>query len=96
VKDNKTASDLALREAYAILWSDYTRKVWQLTEYTNAQKLAIDVQIAELRAKHANDIEVASERLRLLERSPWQKFMDWCKTLRMVRSGRGWFRGGVT
>jgi hypothetical protein len=77
MNDNKAASNVALREAYAILWSDDTRKAWQLIEDANQQKLALDVQVAELRDEHRKDTEAASERWRLLERSPWRKFMDW-------------------
>ena len=74
VNENKLSSENALRSAYAILWGDYTRKAWQLVEDYNEQKLALDQQIAELHDEHRKDNEVASERLRLLERSPWRKF----------------------
>jgi len=89
---NKAASDVALREAYSTLWTDYTRKVWQLMEDYCEQKLAFDQEIAELREEHANNIQAANERLALLERSPWRKMMDWCK--KNVLAVRGWLHVG--
>jgi hypothetical protein len=67
VNENKAASGQAIAEAYAVLWRDYTRKVFQL-------KLDHDNEIAELRAVH----QKAIARLALLERSVWRKLVDRC------------------
>jgi hypothetical protein len=72
VNDNKAAHKQALREAHSTLWRDYTRKIFQI-------KLDHDTQFVELREEHEKDITSASERLRLLERSAWQKLVDYLK-----------------
>jgi hypothetical protein len=45
VNENKIATAETIRETYAVLWRDYTEKVFQL-------KLDHDNQLAELRADH--------------------------------------------
>lgn len=44
---------------------------------TFADKLGLDAQIAVLRAEQATDRSATERRLALLERSLWQKLMDW-------------------
>jgi len=92
VASNKDEGDLALREAYSTLWLDGVRKAFQLTEAMNAQKAELDARISELREHHAKEIAAAAERLRLLERSPWRRFVDWAK--KNVQAKRGWLQVG--
>ena len=65
--------DLGIRLAYAALWLDYARKVWQLSEEIGQQKIALVEHLAELRDEYRKDTQGASERLRLVERSPRRK-----------------------
>lgn len=69
--------DLGIRLAYAALWLDYARKVWQLNEEIGQQKIALVEHLAELRDEYRKDTQGASERLRLVERSPRKKLVDW-------------------
>jgi hypothetical protein len=79
VIDNKAANDRALRDASVALWKYVLKQAWQGVEDAATQKVAVDNQIAELREEHEKGITAASERLRLLERSPWRRLADWCK-----------------
>jgi hypothetical protein len=88
VTDNKTAADLAVREAVANLWEYFARQTWQLTQDNCEQKIDFDKQLAELREEHEKDLTAAAARLTLLERSTWQKFVDYLKSVK-----RSWIDG---
>jgi hypothetical protein len=75
VNKHEAANVLAIAEVRAVLWRDYTGKIFQL-------KLDYDSELAELRAEHEKDITAATKRLTLLERSLWQKFMDFLKSVK--------------
>ena len=75
VTANKDSIEYELRAAYTSLWSDATRKAFQLSEVMNQQKLDLDQRIIELQDEYRSDIAAASERLRLLERSLWWKLV---------------------
>ncbi len=79
VVTNKVAGEHALHDACVTLWQYVLHRAWQTAEDAAAQKVAFEAGIAELRSQHDKDLQVASERLRLLERSQWRKVADWCK-----------------
>jgi hypothetical protein len=76
---NKAASDLALNDACAGIWRDFTGKMWQLTQDRDAQTINFEAQIEAVRAEYAKETHAASVRLTLLERSPWRKLADYFK-----------------
>jgi|SRR5579872_1564599 len=73
VTTNKDATDLALRQAYSVLWRSAATTIYNL-------KLEHDAAIAELRSDHEREIDSAKARLALLERSLWRKLVDWIQT----------------
>ena len=77
VANNKVAGDHALHDACATLWRYVLKQAWQGVEDAAPRTAELKTTIAELRAEHAQDITAAAERLRLLERSPWRKLVDW-------------------
>jgi hypothetical protein len=79
VKENRATVASALAESYATLWKYFAKQNWQLTQDHSAQKIDFDNQLADPRAEHEEDIKSASERLRLLERSAWQRLVDYLK-----------------
>jgi len=58
------------------------KQAWQGIEDAATQKVTVDNQIAELREEHEKDITSVSERLRLLERSAWQRLVDYLKSVK--------------
>jgi hypothetical protein len=81
VTANNAASDLALRDACAGIWKDFSGKMWQLTQDHDAQRTNFDAQLTALQTTHAGDMQAASVRLALLERSPWRRLIDSCNRL---------------
>jgi hypothetical protein len=79
VKENRATVASALAESYATLWKYFAKQNWQLTQDHSAQKIDFDNQLADLRAEHEEDIKSASERLRLIEQSAWQRLVDYLK-----------------
>jgi hypothetical protein len=79
VVNNKAAGDRALHDACVALWKYVLKQAWQGIEDAATQKVTVDNQIAELREEHEKDITSASERLRLLEQSAWQRLVDYSK-----------------
>jgi len=55
-------------------------------ENYNEQNRSVEKQIVKLREEQARDIEAATARLALLERSLWEKVVDWFR--RLANSGR--------
>jgi len=80
VINNKAAGDRALHDACVTLWRYVLKQAWRGIEDAATQKATVDNQIAELRAGHNKDMQSAAERLRLLERSLWRKFIDYLKS----------------
>jgi hypothetical protein len=74
---NKELSDQAVREACATLWKYILKQAWQVAEDAAAQRIAFNTQLADLQGEFARYTQAATERLRLLERSPWRKVLDW-------------------
>jgi hypothetical protein len=83
VIDNKAANDRALHDACVTLWKYVLKQAWQGIEDAATQKVTVDNQIAELREAYEKHEAEATERLRLLERSPWLKLADWCQRCRV-------------
>jgi hypothetical protein len=81
VINNQAAGDRALHDATVALWKYVLKQAWQGIEDAATQKVAVDNQIAELREEHEKDNTSASERLRLLERSAWQRLVDYLKSV---------------
>src|ERR1700733_8643773 len=93
VINNQAAGDRALRDACVALWKYVLKQAWQGIEDAATQKVTVDNQIAELRDEHEKDITSASERLRLLERSAWQRFVDYLKSMSRNRVTAAWLGG---